>query len=155
MDNGNWGYELTILLASAFRLAVDELHKELGQLGFEDVRPTHGFIFQKLSQSSATGKQLAEHMGVTKQAMSITIDYLEEHGYVHRQPHPTDQRGKIIVLSERAWACIHATEAIFTNIENRWYDVLGEERIATLRSDLRQLMHTFPDAQSFTFRPVW
>jgi DNA-binding MarR family transcriptional regulator len=127
----------------------------LEKIGFDDVRPSHGFIFQRLSHSGATGKELAEHMGITKQAASLTIDYLEEHGYVIRQPHPSDQRGKLIVLTERGWDCIHATEKIFTSIENRWHEVLGEEKIEVLRSDLRKLVHASSDSHLFKFRPVW
>lgn len=154
-EEGAGGYELTILFASAFRMAVDELHKELGKLGFDDVRPSHGFIFQKISHGGSTGKELAEHMGITKQAASLTIDYLEERGYVTRQPHPSDQRGKLVVLTQRGWDCIQATEAIFTSIQQRWHEVLGEERIEALLSDMRKLVHSSMDAQAFLFRPVW
>lgn len=150
-----WGYELTILFATAFRIAVDELHKELASIGFDDVRPSHGFVFQKLSHGGATGIELAEHMGITKQAASLTIDYLEEHGYVRRTPHPTDRRGKLIVLTERGWACIRATERIFTAIEHRWKEVLGNDQIETLRSSMRQLVYTSSDSKLSSFRPVW
>ncbi|OAS23618.1 MarR family winged helix-turn-helix transcriptional regulator [Paenibacillus oryzisoli] len=154
-EEGAWGYELTILFATAFRLAVDELHKELALLGFDDVRPSHGYVFQMLSHSGATGKEVAEHLGITKQAASLTVDYLEEHGYVLRQPHPTDQRGKLIVLTERGWDCIRATETIFTSIENRWQEVLGKDQIETLRGELRKLVYASTNSHSFKFRPVW
>lgn len=149
------GYELAMLFASAFRLAVDELHNELAKIGFDDVKPSHGFIFQKLSWGSATGNEIAEHMGITKQAASVTIDYLEQHGYVTRAPHPSDRRGKQVVLTERGWQCIRATEAIFAAIEKRWVDTLGHEEMERLRSSVRQIVHAFPGARSSPFRPVW
>lgn len=149
------GYELTILFATAFRLAVEELHHELAKFGFDDVRPSHGFIFQKISHGGVTGNEIAEHLGITKQAASLTIDYLEEHGYVVRKPHPSDRRGKLIVLTERGWQCIRATERIFTSIENRWGKVLGDEKIQALRTDMQDLIKTFSNGNSGTFRPVW
>lgn len=149
------GYELAILFASAFRLAVDELHNELATIGFDDVKPSHGFIFQKLSWGSATGNEIAEHLGITKQAASVIIDYLEQQGYVTRAPHPSDRRGKQVVLTERGWQCIRATEAIFAAIERRWVDVLGHEEMERLRSSMRQIVHAFPESQSSPFRPVW
>lgn len=122
------GYELMILFATAFRLAVEELHDELAKIGFDDVRPSHGFIFQKISHGGATGNEIADHLGITKQAASLSIDYLEEHGYVSRKPHPNDRRGKLVVLTERGWECIRATETIFTSIEKRWGKALGDKK---------------------------
>jgi DNA-binding MarR family transcriptional regulator len=149
------GYELTFLFASAFRMAVDELQVELAKLGFVEVRPSHGFIFQRLSHCGATGKEIAEHMGITKQAASLTIEYLEECGYVKRQSHPSDKRSKLIVLTKRGWDCIHASERIFTSIENRWNEAIGEENIKALRLGLRKLLQTSTDPHLFKFRPVW
>lgn len=155
MANEAAGYELTIMFATVFRLAVDELHNELGRIGFDDVRPSHGFIFQRLSVGGASGNEIAEHMGITKQAASVTIDYLEKSGYVKRVPHPSDRRGKLVVLSERGWQCIRATETIFTSIEQRWNHILGDEEIEKLRISMRELVQSFPCSQSSPFRPVW
>ncbi|WP_282942539.1 MarR family winged helix-turn-helix transcriptional regulator [Paenibacillus sp. RC67] len=149
------GYELMILFATAFRLAVEELHDELAKIGFDDVRPSHGFIFQKISHGGATGNEIADHLGITKQAASLSIDYLEEHGYVSRKPHPNDRRGKLVVLTERGWECIRATETIFTSIEKRWGKALGDEKMQGLRLDMTDLVHTFPNAKPGVFRPVW
>lgn len=154
-EEAAFGYDLTILFATAFQLAVEELHVELAKIGFDDVRPSHGFIFQRISHGGATGMEIADHMGITKQAASMTIDYLEEHGYVCRKPHPSDRRGKLVVLTEQGWQCIRATERIFTSIEKRWYNVLGDEKVQALRSDMQGLVRTFPNARSGVFRPIW
>jgi len=151
----NGGYELTFLLALGFRGATDELHRQLAAKGFDDVRPAHGFVFQRLAPDGATGNELAEHMGVTKQAASLMVDYLEEHGYVKRQPHPKDKRGKIVALTQRGWSCIRATESIFAAIEERWSKLLGEQRMEELRSDLRKLVYATADGRPINFRPVW
>lgn len=144
-----------MLFAAAFRLAVDELHKELAAQGFDDVRPSHGFVFMRLAPGGATGIELAEYMGITKQAASLIVDELEKRGYVRRQPHPSDRRGKLIVLTERGWGCIEATERIFTAIERRWSALLGPDRMETLRVDLRRLVASAPDGAPVRLRPVW
>ena len=150
------GYGLAALLALAFRTMVDELHRRLAALGFEDVRPAHGFAFVRLTPDGATGIELAEHLGVSKQAASQMVDYLEEHGYVTRGPHPRDGRGKLVVLTERGWACIEAVETIFADLERRSAEVVGAERMELLRADLHRLVFTLGDGTTpRRLRPVW
>ena len=149
-------YDLTLLLALSFRTVIDDLHKHLAVLGYDDVRPAHGFAFQRLAPDGATGNELAEFLDITKQAASEMVDYLEQHGYVIRQPHPTDRRGKVITLTKRGWNCIRETEAILSHLEVQWAAIIGAKRMEELRTDLRQLVTvanggTLPQK----FRPTW
>lgn len=84
------------------------------------------------------------------------VDYLEQRGYVVRQPHPSDKRGKIILLTERGWSCIREVEAILSSLEAKWAAIIGAKRMGELQSDLRQLVMvanggTVPQK----FRPIW
>ena len=140
----------------AFRIMTDEIHRRLAHLGFDDARPAHGFAFVRLTPHGATGNELAEHLGVSKQAASQMVDYLEAHGYVARRPHPSDGRGKIVVLTERGWACIRATEEILAEIEARWAGVIGQDRMRLLRDDLSRIVQEeIGDGPSPRLRPVW
>lgn len=155
-DHASGSYDLTVLLALAFGSAVDELQRRLAASGYDDVRPSHGFAFVRLTPHGATGNELAEHLGVTKQAASHMVEYLVERGYVERRPHPTDGRGKIVVLTARGWSCITATEAIFADIEGRWTALVGAERMALLRADLRRIVAEARDGRSpQRLRPIW
>lgn len=149
-------YDLTLLLALGFRTLIDDLHKHLAALGYNDIRPAHGFAFQRLAPDGATGNELAAFLDITKQAASEMVDYLEQHGYVVRQPHPTDRRGKIVTLTDRGWNCIRETEAILSHLEAQWAAIIGAKRMEELRTDLRQLITvanggTLPQK----FRPTW
>jgi len=120
------------------------------------VRPAHGFAFHRLTPNGATGNELAEFLDITKQAASEMVDYLEQHGYVVRLPHPTDRRGKIVTLTDRGWSCIRETEAILSQLEAQWTAIIGANRMEELRTDLRQLVMvanggTLPQK----FRPTW
>ncbi len=155
-DHPTGGYELVVLFMLALRAMVDEVHARLAAAGFDDLRPAHGFAFQRLAPDGATGNELAAHLGITKQAASVMIDYLEEHGYVARRPDPRDGRGKIVVLTARGWDCIGAAESVFADVERRWADIVGADRIAGLRADLRRIV---ADAgigdPPLRLRPVW
>lgn len=47
----------------------------------------------------ATPALLAEHLGVTRTAITGLVDGLERHGLVRRAPHPTDRRSMTIEVT--------------------------------------------------------
>ncbi|WP_276913775.1 MarR family winged helix-turn-helix transcriptional regulator [Aneurinibacillus aneurinilyticus] len=148
--------DLTSLLSLSFSALIDELHNRLSELGFGDIRPVHGFMFKYMAPNGATGIELAEHLGITKQAVSKMVDYLENSGYVMRQTHPTDKRGKIIVLTERGWLVVKAKEKILTEIEERWIENIGAVRMQMLKEDLTKLVYQANEGKlSLRSRPVW
>ncbi|MBU3138174.1 MarR family transcriptional regulator [Clostridium gasigenes] len=148
--------DLTSLLLLSFRAAINELHDRLSELGFEDIRPTHGFMFTYINPDGATGIELAEYLGITKQAVSKMVDYLEKSGYVMRKIHPTDKRGKIIVLTERGLLVMKAKEEILTDIEQRWIENIGAKRMQMIKEDLMKLVHEAKeDKLSSKLIPVW
>ncbi len=148
--------DLTSLLSFSFSTLIDELHDRLSELGFGDIRPAHGFMFKCITPNGATGIELAEYLGITKQAVSKMVDYLEGRGYVMRQTHPTDKRGKIIVLTERGWLVVKAKEKILTEVEERWIENIGTERMQMLKEDLKKLVYEENKGKlSSKLRPVW
>jgi DNA-binding MarR family transcriptional regulator len=132
---------ITSLLSLSFGSAINELHERLSELGFENIRTVHGFIFKYIATNGATGIELAEHLGITKQAVSKIVDGLEKSGYVVRLAHPTDKRGKIIVLTERGRLVMNIKDEIMTEIEQRWMEKIGAERMHMLKEDLTSLIH--------------
>ncbi len=148
-------YELVTLLARSLRNLIDELHERMAVAGFDDVRPAHGFAFSRLAPDGATGQELAEHLGVTRSAASQMIDELEERGYVRRRPHPSDRRGKLVVLTGKGWACIHAAEAILGDLQASWRDTIGEHRLGQFMDILRQVTAQAPPPPGRGLRPIW
>ncbi|CAG9614784.1 Transcriptional regulator SlyA [Bacillus rhizoplanae] len=148
--------DLTSLLSLSFSTLIDELNDRMSKLGFGDIRPAHGFMFKRIIPDGATGIELAEYLGITKQAVSKMVDSLEKSGYVMRQTHPTDKRGKIIVLTERGWLAVKAKDKILTEIEGRWMENIGAERIQMLKEDLTKLIYEANEGKlSSKLRPVW
>jgi DNA-binding MarR family transcriptional regulator len=149
-------YDLVFLLLLGSRAVIDHLHRHMAALGYDDLRPAHGFAFQRIAPYGATGNELAEFLDITKQAASEMVDYLEQRGYVVRKPHPSDKRGKIILLTERGWNCIRSAEAILSHLEAQWAAIIGVKRMEELQANLYQLVAvanggTLPQK----FRPIW
>lgn len=149
-------FDLTSLLSLSFSSLIDELNDRMSELGFRDIRPAHGFMFKFITPGGATGIEIAEHLGITKQAVSKMVDYLEKNGYVMRQTHPTDKRGKIIVLTERGLLVMKLKEEILAEIEQRWIESIGTERMQMLKEDLTKLVYESNEGKlSPKSRPVW
>jgi DNA-binding MarR family transcriptional regulator len=117
--------------------------------GFEGMRPAHGFAFARLAPDGATITDLAVHLGVTKQAASQLVDEIVRKGYAERRPHPDDARARLVVLTERGWACTRAAEEAAAEVVRGWGDVLGE---AEVRALLGQLVRIAPYGP---IRPAW
>ena len=136
-------------LLAATRALVDGVSAGVRARGFGDVRPAHGFAFTLLAGGGATITELAAHLGVTRQAAAQLVDELEAKGYVERRPHPHDARARLIMLTDKGWACTRAAEAAITDTIRPWADELGEQRLLALRDDLLSIAPHGP------LRPVW
>ncbi|MGI3779832.1 MAG: MarR family winged helix-turn-helix transcriptional regulator, partial [Janthinobacterium lividum] len=99
---------------------VDGVQQGLADRGFADVRPVHGFAFARLSSSPATTAQLAEHLGITKQATSELVHYLVNRGYLTQVAHPDDRRARLLVLTDHGRACTRAAESAAGATVDRW-----------------------------------
>ncbi|MGI5453517.1 MarR family winged helix-turn-helix transcriptional regulator [Streptomyces sp. CA-249302] len=117
--------------------------------GFEGMRPAHGFAFTRLAPDGATVTELAVHLGVTKQAASQLVDEIVRKGYAERRPHPVDARARLIVLTERGWACTRAAEEAAGEVVQGWVGVIGEGEVRALRDRLGRIAPYGP------IRPAW
>ncbi|MFI6438280.1 MarR family winged helix-turn-helix transcriptional regulator [Streptomyces sp. NPDC050759] len=116
--------------------------------GFE-ARPAWGFAFARLAPDGATVTELAGHLGVTKQAASQLVDEIVRQGYAERRPHPVDARARLVVLTERGWACTRAAEEAAAEAVRSWTDVLGESGVRALGDRLGRIAPHGP------IRPTW
>ncbi|MCX5058203.1 MarR family winged helix-turn-helix transcriptional regulator [Streptomyces sp. NBC_00201] len=136
------------LLAVAGELT-QRIHEGVVARGFEGLRPAHGFAFARLAPDGATVTELAAHLGVTKQAASQLVDEIVRKGYAERRAHPVDARARLVVLTERGWACTRAAEEAAAAVVRGWAGVLGEGEVRALRDQLARIAPYGP------IRPAW
>jgi DNA-binding MarR family transcriptional regulator len=117
--------------------------------GFDDVRPVHGYVFVRISAGGATVADVAEHLGVTKQAASQLVEYLVQRGYVIRVQHPEDARARLLSLTARGHACTRAAERAATSVVSGWRDQIGARDFAALERALNAVVVPGP------VRPSW
>src|ERR1700712_2258708 len=93
--------------------------------GFGDVRPVHGYAFARISAGDATVADVAENLGVTKQAASQLVDHLVRRGYVERAPHPEDARARLLTLTDKGHECTRAAERAASGVVAGWRREMG------------------------------
>src|ERR1043165_6926445 len=144
--------ELTFLLGMGFQLILREFVARLTAAGYQDLRPIHGAVFQAVSQSGLTGTELADRLGVTKQAAGPIVDQLGEKGYLRRGPPPDGGRRKLITLTDKATRHLAVAGGILHGLED---ELAGQVNFAGLRGELTKLIRTMAGSELPALRPVW
>jgi DNA-binding MarR family transcriptional regulator len=132
--------DLPLLLLAAAAEVTDSVHAGVVAGGFTDLRPTHGFAFARMAPDGATVGEIADHLGVTKQAASQLVEELVTKGYALRNPHPHDARARLITLTDRGWAATRAADAASAEFARHWAAALGEDQIMALRDTLARVV---------------
>lgn len=143
-------------MSMAFRAAMDRVHAKLAELGYGDVRPAHGFVFQLLSHTNgSTAVEIAAHLGVTKQAATQLLAELETRGYIKREGHPLDRRARLVSLTERGWLCVSAVVDEWRAIEDDWAALVGPERLDVVRDAVGAIVADASAKGQVTMKPLW
>jgi DNA-binding MarR family transcriptional regulator len=144
--------ELTFLLGLGFQLVLREFVTRFEAAGYDDLRPIHGAVFQALRGPGATSTELAEKLGVTKQAAGQIVDELERKGYLARRPHPDGGRRKLVVLTDKAYEHLKVAGRILHELEAE----LGKDvDFGTVRAELTKLIRTMSGPTLPALRPFW
>ena len=125
------------------RILWDELryNLELGlkDNGFEDVSPSHGWIFHNTKEEGSRITELAAIARITKQSMSALVAQLEESGYVKKKADSTDKRAWLLILTAKGKKVKEAGQEINYLFEKKWEEKLGKKDYSQLRQLLIKL----------------
>lgn len=141
--------ELAVYVLDAASQVIDRIQQGMDERGYTDIRPAHGFAFVRISAGDATTVDVAEHLGVTKQAASQLIEQLVQRGYVTRMQDPSDARRRPLALTRRGRACTRAAEACAAEAVEQWSTTLGARGMRELGALLRKVSAGGP------LRPAW
>ena len=146
-----------LLLAQAFNMYVDHLHRELARQGFLDLRPTFGLALRALHARPRTLTELAAELGVTKQAAAKVVGELAGRSLIEREPSPADGRSTLLRLSPRGKSLVTAAIRIGNAVERDLARGLGDGAAAHVRDGLERLAYEPPwsGAPPARARRVW
>lgn len=120
--------------------AVPRLRAAFATAGLNGIRPAQSVLLVPLAAGGLHASDLAERLGVSRQAVAQAITMLERHRYVTRVPDPADARAQIIELTSRGRQALRVMRSNAVDLEKRWQQILGQRRLAELREGLHMLL---------------
>jgi DNA-binding MarR family transcriptional regulator len=127
------------LLRDALARFEDELIAATPPLHGQELRPTHNHVLRHLDRDGTRASVIAERAGLTRQAITVIVDELEDAGVVRRVPDPDDGRAKRIVYTEAGLRGFDESRERIAEIERRWRRDVGARRWNELRAALSVL----------------
>ena len=125
------------------RILWDELRynmeNELRDRGFDDISPSHGWIFHNTNEEGSRITELAAIAKITKQSMSALAAQLENSGYVKKRMDPTDKRAWLLVLTAKGKKVKEIGQEINFLFEKKWEQKLGKKDYVLLQQFLMRL----------------
>lgn len=116
------------------------MRAEFAENRLDRLLPLHASVLVPLLGGGRRAFDLADTLGVTRQAIAQVTSTLERNGYVERIPDRGDARAKLICLTARGRAALRVMRASALAAEDQWRDVLGAEQLIALREMLTTLL---------------
>lgn len=146
---------LVRLLSMALRTSLDQLHQELAEAGFPELRPTHGYALNAIARGEATASDLAAGLGISKQGAAKVIALLLETGYIEQSRDPHDGRNRPVRLTARGRAAVKASVRIQEALQRRWESHASAADVQALVTTLERVVRAENDGELPPVRPGW
>lgn len=132
--------DLPTMVSLAGPAVVQRLLRDLDGAGHHGVKPSHGYVIQRLVDDQPTIGELAESLGMTQQGASKQVADLERLGYAERVPGVHDQRVRTVRLTATGRAVLAAGRRARHGLETEVSRVVGENDVAAAKRALAALI---------------
>lgn len=143
---GDYPDHILSLLGLVMDVMRRDMHEATLGTGARDVPPiVRGLRSSQLRLLSLTPPEgmrvtdLAERVGMTKQALGEFANALEDRGLLESLRDPADKRVRILRPTRRGLRAVAAGEVVIAGLEERWRSRLGDEGWDRLRTLLAEI----------------
>jgi DNA-binding MarR family transcriptional regulator len=154
----NHSPDLAILIVGAARVVADRLGDAVERAGVDDMRTPFGFVIRVLAERDRTLTDLADLLGVSKQAAIKIVDEMETRRFVTRHPDPDDRRVKLLRLTDKGRKVRRTALAASRAMERELRRGIGDPDVDALRAALETLLarhQALEDARAGRSRAPW
>jgi DNA-binding MarR family transcriptional regulator len=107
--------------------------------GYEDLNRAHVALFRYPTLEGLRPIEVAEKMQITKQSVHDLLTYMEDRGYLTREPDPVDRRARVVRLTESGTRLELEVRAQAAAAEKEIAAVLGEPLFNQFRDALHEI----------------
>ncbi len=119
-----------------------EFDGAMAERGHDWMAEARGAVVGHLRPGGLSQSALTASMGISKQAVQQLVDDLVAEGIVERALDPADGRGRIVRLLPKGLKAIADGNDVKSDIEQRYAQRIGVERLAELNAALDLLSET-------------
>jgi DNA-binding MarR family transcriptional regulator len=135
-----------IAIGALLRFALHEvrgrIYDAVVAAGFDDVRRAHVTLFRWPGPHGRRPTEIAAGTQMSKQAVNDLLRDLERMGYLERHPDPTDNRARIIHLTERGKRLHQVAIDVQDEIAREWAERVGQRSFDQMRKTLGELVES-------------
>jgi DNA-binding MarR family transcriptional regulator len=154
----NYPPDLAILVVGAARVVADRLNEAVEDAGIDDMRTPFGFVIRALADRDRTLTEVADLLGVSKQAAIKVVDEMEARGFLERHPDRDDRRVKVLRLTDKGRKVRGTALTASRAMERELREQLGDAEVDGLRHGLDALLArhgALEDAHAGRSRALW
>jgi DNA-binding MarR family transcriptional regulator len=134
------------LLRRASQATHRELYARLQAAGFGDLRWAHFTLFGFPGLHGLRPTELAERVGISKQALNALLNDLDDFGYIVRRPAGgRDGRHRVLELTPRGLAFVAAMKEILQDIESDIAEQIGQRQLDRLKTAAATIARLYPE----------
>ena len=131
---------LSALLQAGRSAYANAVRHAQSRIGCDDLPAAGSFIISAMHWSDASLEAVIRWMGVTKQAVSQSVDLLVVRGYLERSHDRADRRRVNLSLTERGRAAGRAARSAIERVDRELRARVGAQKFAHTRATLVALL---------------
>jgi DNA-binding MarR family transcriptional regulator len=141
---------LQLLFKAARQLDELALERIAQRPGRPRLRRSHMSLFPHIALDGTRVTELAERLGVTKQAASQLVDDLEAVGVLARVPDPEDARARRVIFTKQGREGFFEGLAVLQALEQELASAIGGKNMQQLRRALVAILEQLAQVQGAT-----
>jgi DNA-binding MarR family transcriptional regulator len=109
---------------------------------YESVRPSDVRVFVSATRKLQTISEIARALGITRQAVQISVKRLQGLQIIALESHPQNKRDKMVVVTHRGKHALKTANLQIKRFEAEFSATLGDVELTSLRKNLLTILES-------------